>query len=404
MLNTKTGFQSQLKGYKGVIYTKCFGGMRQVPLIDITKIGQSTAFKTAKVKVNAGVQVGFISDSTTNNSHSDFYVVTYLGKKYALFHEAMVSPKTAALPILNPKSIGVYGKFDSLDDLADDILEGINNKKNYIDHETYQYLLHIMALYSSKARNMLDLSTEHEVEEQIKQNYDAWKKVIKMGKIGAQFGELLGPFWLASKKYTAKERQLINIEIPFEANYPLVDYFMTFKDPRGEFTKKYSAKSNVTAVANTVKFSTVYENLLKMRPISRQKSFLKKHKDSWLYKSIQLAYKLKQGGNLKIHEINSAIEAYLIEEGIAKPQENSVKFWAALSKDPVRSIELLNFFNDFMLHNVYYVTFDVKKNGIPEFYFSRNGLKAASCRLKALEGEQVGFDPEFGPSKPTDRT
>lgn len=301
------------------------------------------------------------------------------------------------LPSLKPQSIGISRRYKNIEDLAWAIYVGI--KKLSFEPETAEYLNCILSLYSDRVRSVFGLD-KNEVEMQIKTMWPTWKGILPLNDIGKDFAEMLGPMFISQQRFASQERQLKVIEFPKEGNYPLIDYFIWFRSSiKGvPYEKlKFSAKSNLATSANTVKFSTVYEDIMKWKHEVR-KDFLDTWKDSTVFQMVKKCHELV---NLKNKEYtisvsNEALRVWCLERhlGPRSLKITPASFWKEISS--LLQEEIKNFFGAFIKGNIYYVVFNIdKRTGIPNFIYDFNTLKLVRVRLKELK-EQIGFEPKFG--------
>lgn len=364
--------------------------------VPANKVGLADPATNKIVKtVPAGSEVVFNSTGLYNRKPSPWYVVSHGKEMYNVHWSSIVKPGRESIPSIKPQQLGAIGKFKTVDELAQKIFKGMKTKEHQFAPETFQYMSCLLGRHSSIIRQEIGIRTIPEIDKFITQNWPAWKDILPLRDIGKDFGEMLGPMWLAEGKYAlSHQRSLLEIDFPAEGNFPLVDYFMTFKRRDGQIvTKKYSAKSKVAGVkGNTVKLTTVYDEIHGW-PTKRKTAFINKWKSCWLYEMIEIAHKAMSRRE-KVAEVNLMLREYAIKNKLTRSTKTGTGFWTDLSKD--QSDVLKRFFSEFIQENVYYIVFNVDmKTGLPKYVFDIDALKATNVRLKELS-EQLGFDPVFG--------
>lgn len=266
--------------------------------------------------------------------------------------------------------------------------------------EVVDYISSLLALYSKRICRIINL-TQEEAKDRIIINWSVWKNILPLKDIGKDFAEMLGPMWIDQSKFSSQEKKLRRITFPSQGNYPLVDYFMLFETSNNSGSKfkrmKFSAKSKVSNMANTVKISTVMDDILKWNTVKRN-DFIDQWKGTWIFELVKEGHRLvkeNEKNKVGMHVVNDALRNWCLSKKIGDPSWSETQFWSKLSSIIFYRNTIKDFFADFIKSNIYYVVFDIdKQTGLPKFILDFNALSVVNVRLKDLK-EQLGFDPKF---------
>ena len=357
--------------------------------------------KMPSIFLNIGASVKFVK--ANNPDPSTMYSVMVNGNNYHIHFSSLVKPGRERLDHFKPQQLGVVGNFSSIEELAETLWAGVNKFRAKFDDETYYYIGLLLSLYSPSVKRSVGGGQHINVELTIQKNWPNWKFAVPIKEIAKDFGEMLGPMWIASKAtYATKNRKLMGVRFPQSGTEPLVDYYMKFtssQDP-GFVEKKYSSKSSMASRPNTVKLSTVWDDINSPAFKSRKGAeFTKDWKDQWIYKLVELVADLKKK-KTPIGDVNKKAVEFLESDTDARigSKEIGGKYWTEFSRKHAET--LTSFFGAYARSNIYIVEFGINMNtGLPSYFMNINALSKCPVVLKEM-AEQIGFSPKFGDRQP----
>lgn len=284
------------------------------------------------VKLRPGEKVHFSPKYKGNAAPSVQYTVKYKGRMYTIHTSYLMKPGREAMPDFKPQQLGIKNKYSAnqFDKIIQDMFNGMEKQRGRIGAETFEYV-HLLCAYvlgstaeSNKARQI------------ITKNWPAWKSVLPLKDIAKDLAEIIGPLWYANSKknkYTAVE-----IEYPTAGNEPLVDYYITFKDERGNLIKRpCSAKSAFSSGANTAKLNTVLKAIAAL-PAQRKTEFIKQWKGSWIWNLMEYNTELLKSS--KTVAVNTELREWAIKNKVRGASHSLDKgaFWGAVSRERITQL------------------------------------------------------------------
>ena len=365
-------------------------------------------------KLSPGSVVEYIA--AINPIPSDHYEVYIKGERgagtFQIHHKNITKPGREKFPDLKPQSLGVSGKYRTVEELAKRVYTGFkaiaDRTNSPIGIETREYVICLLSLFCDHVSSGDVYSySKTEAKNRIVQMWRTnWQKNVAINEIGKDFAEMLGPMWIAQTRYVPLKRELTEIYFPAQGNYPLVDYMMSFRAPSTLqkegvriYQRKYSAKSHLATSANTVKLSTVHDEIMSWKG-EKKAEFISTWKKSWVFQLVEEAHRLisikkKDSPISTIVDVNNALRNWCLAKKLTTSSETKAGFWASVSKDKDNQKALIAFFSDFIKTNIYYIIFDIDNStGLPKFILDFNALSLVNVKLKELV-EQVGFEPKF---------
>ncbi len=344
------------------------------------------------VKLRPGEKVHFSPNYKGNNAPNVQYGVKYKGRMYTIHTSYLMKPGREALPDFKPQQLGIKNKYPAkqFGKIISDMFAGMEKQRGRIGPETFEYV-QLLCDYvlgsqaqSNKARQI------------ITKNWPAWKTVLPLKDIAKDLAEIIGPLWYANSK--KNKYDAVEIEYPTAGNEPLVDYYITFQDEKGNLIKRpCSAKSAFASSANTAKLNTVLKAISSLPP-QRKTAFTKQWKGGWIWNLMDYNTELLKTS--KTVAVNSELREWAIKNKVKGANKTLDKgaFWGAISRDKDNAIDLKSFFSGFANKTVWYIVFDIGHDGLPIFIANLEFLDIVAVKLKEMN-EQLGFDLTFRTQK-----
>lgn len=344
------------------------------------------------VKLRPGEKVHFSPKYKGNDRPGVQYSVKYKGRMYTIHSSYLMKPGREALPDFKPQQLGIKNKYSArqFDKIIQDMFTGMERQRGRIGPETFEYVK-LLCEYTLGSP-----SQSNNAKQIITKNWAAWKTVLPLKDIAKDLAEIIGPLWYANSK--ANKYTAVEIEYPTAGNEPLVDYYITFQDNKGNLIKRpCSAKSAFASSANTAKLNTVLKAIDSL-PTIRKTEFTKQWKGGWIWNLMDYNTELLKSN--KTVAANSELREWAIKNKVrgAQPTLEKGAFWGAISREPNNSAELKAFFSGFAKKTVWYIVFDIGPDGLPIFIANLEFLDLVAVKLKEMN-EQLGFDLTFRTQK-----
>lgn len=339
-----------------------------------------------------GEKIHFSPKFKGNDKPAVQYTVKYKGRMYTIHTSYLMKPGREALPDFKPQQLGIKNKYPArqFSKIISDMFTGMERQRGRIGPETFEYVQLLCdyvlgsATQSNKARQI------------ITKNWTAWKSVLPLKDIAKDLAEIIGPLWYVNSK--KNKYNAVEIEYPTAGNEPLVDYYITFEDEKGNHIKRpCSAKSAFASSANTAKLNTVLKAISQL-PTPRKNAFTKQWKGGWIWNLMDHNTDLLKGN--KTVAVNTELREWAIKNKVKGANKSLDKgaFWGAISRDKDNAAELKAFFSGFANKTVWYIVFDIGPDGLPIFIANLEFLDLVAVKLKEMN-EQLGFDLTFRTQK-----
>jgi hypothetical protein len=331
------------------------------------------------------VQAFFKGSKFVDDGRSGYVETKINNKAIKIFSKP---EKSASGIILKPSLFdGITDVDIPLSKYAEKVREGIESNKK-LDGQQKQLLLALLKYHTTFSPSDLTM---------LKKTFASLSEVLPLNTINNDFGEVLGPLAVLKKKFLPITSASCSVFIPSRSNEPLLDYKIYDKTKKTEY--KISAKSGDST--NTLKPGDV------LMLIDESDKMRKKHQSTDQYKVLKLLKEnsWKEGPILALDYLKSKRlkeAAWLKNTKYTEPTRQQAE--NSLVEISRNSLDFTSIYTDATNAKVYYVKFQIGKNGVPEWEILANEedrpkvKKRIEFRSKNYvgrpNGDKLGFQPK----------